>query len=85
MLPVHRAEEVDRVGLATSVRASRTATVAILCRMFFALAPTVLLLGGCATSIPFEFQKRHSYQLALRDYADIVNWITKYGTTRKTS
>lgn len=25
-----------------------------------------------------EFQKRHQYQLALRDYADIVRWITKY-------
>lgn len=25
-----------------------------------------------------EFQKRHQYQLSLRDYADIVRWITKY-------
>jgi len=30
-----------------------------------------------------EFQNRHSYQLALRDYADIVNWILKYGTARQ--
>jgi restriction system protein len=30
-----------------------------------------------------EFQKRHSYRLALHDYADVVNWILKYGNARK--
>jgi restriction system protein len=26
------------------------------------------------------FQQRHEYQLSLRDYADVVRWITQYGT-----
>jgi restriction system protein len=26
------------------------------------------------------FQKRHQYQLSLRDYADVAGWIQKYGT-----
>jgi HJR/Mrr/RecB family endonuclease len=31
-----------------------------------------------------EFQQKHQYQLTLRDYADIVTWILKYGTKLKT-
>jgi restriction system protein len=29
-----------------------------------------------------EFQQRHEYQLSLRDYADIVGWIVKYGSNK---
>jgi restriction system protein len=28
------------------------------------------------------FQKRHQYQLSLRDYTDVATWIQKYGTKR---
>jgi len=30
-----------------------------------------------------EFQQKHQYQLTLRDYADIVTWILKYGNKQK--
>lgn len=30
-----------------------------------------------------EFQQRHQYQLSLRDYADIVGWITKFKSNGK--
>jgi|CXWL01.1.fsa_nt_gi hypothetical protein len=30
-----------------------------------------------------EFQQRHQYQLSLRDYADIVGWITKFKSNEK--
>jgi HJR/Mrr/RecB family endonuclease len=28
------------------------------------------------------FQQRHKYQLSLRDYADVAEWIQKYGTNK---
>lgn len=30
-----------------------------------------------------EFQRKHRYQLALRDYTDVISWIMKYGANRK--
>lgn len=30
-----------------------------------------------------EFQRKHRYQLALRDYTNVISWIMKYGATRK--
>lgn len=30
-----------------------------------------------------EFQQKHKYQLTLRDYADVVEWIIKFGNRRK--
>lgn len=30
-----------------------------------------------------EFQQKHKYQLALRDYADLVTWITRYKGGKK--
>lgn len=32
-----------------------------------------------------EFQQKHKYQLTLRDYADLVDWITKYGAKQNVS
>jgi HJR/Mrr/RecB family endonuclease len=31
-----------------------------------------------------KFQQKHQYQLSLRDYTDLVNWIMKYGNNRNT-
>jgi HJR/Mrr/RecB family endonuclease len=31
-----------------------------------------------------EFQKRHEYQLSLRDYTDLTGWIQNYGSRTKT-
>lgn len=30
-----------------------------------------------------EFQQKHKYQLTLRDYADVVEWIIRFGSRRK--
>lgn len=39
----------------------------------------MLITSSSFTSGAKEFQQRHEYQLGLRDYGDIVNWIMKYG------
>jgi len=43
----------------------------------------MLVTSSSFTHDAKEFQKRHSYQLSLRDYADVVNWILKFGSKGK--
>ena len=43
----------------------------------------MLITTSSFTSGAQEFQQRHEYQLGLRDYADVVNWIMKYKTSHK--
>lgn len=38
----------------------------------------MLVTSSSFTSDAKEFQQKHEYQLNLRDYADIVNWVMKY-------
>jgi len=42
----------------------------------------MLVTSSTFTADAREFQQKHQYQLTLRDYADIVNWILKYGNKR---
>ena len=39
----------------------------------------MLVTSSSFTSDAKEFQQKHKYQLTLRDYADVVTWILKYG------
>jgi restriction system protein len=40
----------------------------------------MLVTSSSFTADAREFQQKHQYQLTLRDYADIVSWILKYGS-----
>lgn len=40
----------------------------------------MLVTSSTFTSDAREFQQKHQYQLTLRDYADVVSWISKYGS-----
>ena len=42
----------------------------------------MLVTTSSFTSGAREFQKRNQYQLALRDYGDVVQWIQDYGRSR---
>lgn len=42
----------------------------------------MLVTSSTFTADAREFQQRHQYQLTLRDYADIVSWILKYGSKK---
>lgn len=44
----------------------------------------MLVTSSAFTADAREFQQKHSYQLALRDYADLVKWIMKYKSGAKT-
>jgi len=49
--------------------------------LFDAQANSAMLVTSSSfSSDAREFQRKHRYQLSLRDYADIVSWIKKYGT-----
>lgn len=43
----------------------------------------MLVTSSSFTHDAKEFQKRHHYQLSLRDYADVVSWILKFGNKGK--
>lgn len=48
--------------------------------LFDAQANSAMLVTSSSfTADAKEFQQKHKYQLTLRDYSDIVNWIMKYG------
>ncbi|WP_051691703.1 restriction endonuclease [Pedobacter borealis] len=39
----------------------------------------MLVTSSSFTRDAREFQQKHEYQLSLRDYADIISWLSKYG------
>jgi HJR/Mrr/RecB family endonuclease/GTPase SAR1 family protein len=43
----------------------------------------MLVTSSSFTKDAKEFQKQHEYQLSLRDYVDVVNWIIKFGDKMK--
>ncbi|WP_295715795.1 restriction endonuclease [Mucilaginibacter sp.] len=43
----------------------------------------MLVTSSTFTADAREFQQKHKYQLTLRDYADVVTWILKYGSKQK--
>lgn len=43
----------------------------------------MLVTSSSFTKDAREFQQKHQYQLSLRDYADLVTWIIKYGSNKK--
>lgn len=43
----------------------------------------MLVTSSSFTAGAKEFQQRHKYQLTLKDYADIVGWIVKYGRNKQ--
>lgn len=45
----------------------------------------MLVTSSTFTKDAKEFQQKHQYQLNLRDYADVVTWILKYGNRHKIS
>lgn len=52
--------------------------------LFDAQANSAMLVTSSSfTADAQEFQRKHEYQLSLREYADVVNWILQYGNKHK--
>ncbi len=45
----------------------------------------MLVTSSSFTTPARELQAKHSYHLTLREYRDVLNWIERYGTHRRTS
>jgi len=42
----------------------------------------MLVTSSSFTKDAYDFQQKHQYQLSLREYADVVNWILNFGKKR---